>query len=623
VTYALAGRRTLLVSTDPAPSVGDALKQRLRAAPRRVKGVSNLFAAEVDAPTALGRWLDPRRTTLETIALRGTFLDQDDVAALLGLSLPGIDEIAALMEVGRLGRSGAYDIVVVDTAPTGHTLRMLATPALLSALAVVFDRMHRKHRTIVEALRGRWTPDVADGLIESIAAEGQELAALLTDRRHAVMTLITLPEPMAIAESRDALRELRRLGVHVDAVVINRLTPAPDRSCRWCQARRAFERTSIRSLTAAGGKPTIRTIAARVVEPRTVTALRGIGREMAATPRLPRRRPPMAAASRPTAVGRNGVRPFSLQRIERLSLVLLGGKGGVGKTTCAAAIALRAAAASRDRRVTLMSADPAHSLADVLGIPLGNDPRRVPGTPPNLTAREIDAAALFDAIKTRYASAIDALFGRLTNGSQFDVSADRAAMRDLIELAPPGLDELMAMVEIGDAIATTAEPTPLVVVDTAPSGHALRLLELPGLVHEWVKTLMAIVLKYQPVVGVGELGEILLHISQGLGRLRALLTDPSRTAFVSVTRPAALPAAETRRVLRQLHRLRIPAPAVIVNAAGLGNCSTCTIGRREQQRALKQIRADAKGKPLAVAPAVMPPPHGPESLRAWGGLWIE
>ena len=623
MTSARGGRRTLLISTDPAPSAGDVLAERLGAVPRRVPGVANLFAAEVDAPTALGRWLDPRRTTLETIALRGTFLDQDDVAALLALSLPGIDEIAALMEISRFGESGAYDTVVVDTAPTGHTLRMLAMPALLSALAVVFDRMHRKHRAIVEALRGRWTPDDADALIESIAAEGRELSRLLGDRRRAMMTWITLPEPMSIAESLDALQELLRLGVHVDTVFVNRVTPAPNRACQWCEARRAFERAAMRTVMARAGKLAVRTIAARAAEPRSIAALRDIGREMSSTPRRPRdRTTSVRVSSSRTTAGRNGHRALSLRQSARLSLLLFGGKGGVGKTTCAAAIALRIAEDNPGRPLLLMSVDPAHSLGDVLGVPLGDVARHVPGTPANLTAREIDATARFDIIKNQYASAIDALFSRLTSGHQVELSADRDAMRDLIELAPPGLDELMAMVEVSDTLEASARAGILVVLDTAPSGHALRLLEMPALVHDWVKTLMAIVLKYQPVVGVGELGAVLLRMSQGLGRLRALLTDQSRTAFLVVTRPAVLPVAETRRLLKQLHALDVPVPAVIVNAWGLGTCAACMTGRREQHNALTRIRAAARPRLVALAPSIMPPPSDPKSLRAWGARWI-
>ena len=135
VSAARAGHRTLVVSTDPAPSLGDALRQPLGASPRRVKGISRLEAVEVDAPAALERWIAARRELLEEIALRGTWLDRDDVARLLRLSLPGIDEIAALLELADFSASGKYDCLIVDTAPTGHMLRMLAMPALLGGMA--------------------------------------------------------------------------------------------------------------------------------------------------------------------------------------------------------------------------------------------------------------------------------------------------------------------------------------------------------------------------------------------------------------------------------------------------------------------------------------------------------
>jgi arsenite-transporting ATPase len=302
--------------------------------------------------------------------------------------------------------------------------------------------------------------------------------------------------------------------------------------------------------------------------------------------------------------------------------LLLGGKGGVGKTTGAAALAIRAAADDPQRPVLLLSVDPAHSLGDVLGVPLGDDARPVPGAPPNIKAREIDAAGRFDLIKKEYAGAIDQLFGRLGEGNRLDLSADREAMRDLLELAPPGLDELMALVEVSNALDSDGFTRQLVVLDTAPTGHALRLLEMPELVHDWVKALMSIVLKYQPVVGVGELGAVLLRMSQGLRRLRSLLRDRSRSAFLVVTRPAALPVAETHRLLAGLAALDIHVPAIVVNAWGAGTCGSCTTIRGEQKRALTQLRAAVPRRSLVIAPSVMPPPHGPESLRAWGGQWV-
>ena len=127
------------------------------------------------------------------------------------------------------------------------------------------------------------------------------------------------------------------------------------------------------------------------------------------------------------------------------------------------------------------------------------------------------------------------------------------------------------------------------VIDSAPTGHALRLLEMPGLAHDWVKALMAILLKYQSVVGVGGLGEVLLRLSQGLRRLRALLTDPARTTFVAVTRPAALPHAETLRLVRRLRAASISVPAVVVNAMGAGTCTRCARESRVQQRELTML----------------------------------
>jgi arsenite-transporting ATPase len=305
---------------------------------------------------------------------------------------------------------------------------------------------------------------------------------------------------------------------------------------------------------------------------------------------------------------------------DSLSLLMFGGKGGVGKTTCAAAAAIAAAEAYPGRSILLLSSDPAHSLADVLGVPLGNDPRTVVGSPANLRVREIDALKNFHAAKARYSKAIDALFDRFVPTSAVDTASDRRTLRDLFELAPPGLDELVAIVEVSDAMdAADGYGGPLVVLDTAPTGHALRLLEMPEIVHEWVKALMAIVLKYQPIVGAGEFGELLLQLSQGLRRLRARLVDPARAIFITVTRPAALPLAETARLRKRLRSLRIHAPLVFVNAVGAGTCRACTAVGKEQRRALAAIRKTSNT--VITAPAVVPPPHGADALRRWRQSW--
>lgn len=615
-----------MISTDPAPSLGDVFNRGLSRTPRRIplsRGV--LYGVEIDAAQALERWLGARRDAFERIALRGTWLDREDVSRLLRLSLPGVDELAALLEITRLAGAGRYDRIVVDTAPTGHTLRMLTMPESLRAIASVFDRMQAKHRLMVEALRGAWAPDQDDRLIEEIDRRGGDLHALLRDPARVHMSWVTLPEPMAAEETADAAASLSAAGIPLREVIVNHLTPPPARRCGWCDGRRTLERGAVAALhSRLRGIPLIG-VHARPAEPREIRTLEDIGKEIGSN----------AGAMSPGSGGpaRTWRAQGPLERdghacvgigTDRTRLILFGGKGGVGKTTCAAASALALAAAAPERRVLLLSTDPAHSLSDAFGTPLTDSAAAVRSGPPNLLVRELDAAQKFRQVRSRYAAAIDGLFDRLTRDRSgrigVDAGQDRQVMHALIDLAPPGIDELAAVVDVTDAVESgTAD---LVVMDTAPTGHALRLLEMPALVQDWVKALMSILLKYQPVVGVGELGAVLLQLSQGLGRLRALLADAERTSFVVVTRAAALPRAETARLRRRLERLQVDVPLVIVNAVGRGTCGRCRAAARQQQLEIARLARDVpRATPVALAPAELPPPHGVRRLARWQRAW--
>jgi arsenite-transporting ATPase len=276
-----------------------------------------------------------------------------------------------------------------------------------------------------------------------------------------------------------------------------------------------------------------------------------------------------------------------------IRLLFFGGKGGVGKTTCAAAAALVLAEGAQGQDVLLLSTDPAHSLADVLETPLGDDERPVPHAP-RLRARELDAYAAFEAWRGRHHDELGGALGAFAGES-------REAVEKLLDITPPGLDELVALSSILDA----TEEDRLVVVDTAPTGHALRLLEAPELALEWDRALLSILLKYREAVGLGRLAEELVELSKSLKRLLALLRDPARARFVAVTRPGELPRRETVRLLDELKRLSIAVPAVIVNAGEAqeywGECG--------------------EGCAIITAPAVYPPPRGAEALAGWARTW--
>lgn len=607
----------LVASTDPASSLGDAFNIPLAGSPRRIPvRAGSLFGVEIDAAAALRRWLRERRPTLETVAVEGTWLDRDDVTKLLGLSLPGVDELAALLELARLSETGRYDEVVVDTAPTGHTLRMLAMPETLFGLAGVFDRMREKQRIVQEALRGEWRAGEEDAMIADLADTARNLWSLLRDRNRSRMSWVTLAEPMAIEEANDAIGALRSTGIEVPLVVSNRLTPAPTRPCRHCDARRLFEANALRALVPSERLARVR---ARDEEPRGIRALASIAADLLGVAGAPQVRP--GRSRRFTAALDGEPIPPHAVLAGSVRLVLLGGKGGVGKTTCAAALAVDAAKHWPARQVLLISADPAHSLSDVFGQPFGDDPRPLPGGPANLRVRELDASRVFRRLQERYAAAVDEAFDSMRGASSFDAAHDRSVMHGLINLAPPGLDEVAAVLEITDAIVSDPPAWDLVVMDTAPTGHALRLLEMPRLMQDWSHALMSILLKYQGIARFGGLGTLLVNLSKGVRRLREMLSDRRGTAFIAVTRPSALPRLETVRLVRRLARLKVTVHAVIINAVGRGECERCVRAAAAQARELGAIERtllpQALARVVVLAATHVPPPADVKTLVQW------
>jgi arsenite/tail-anchored protein-transporting ATPase len=610
-------RRTLLISTDPASSLGDVLGIRVTGAPRPVPNVPRLAAANLDATRAFERWLAPRRDLLSTIAVRGTYLDNEDVGRVLKLSLPGIDEVIGLVEIARMAGAG-YDAAVIDAAPTGHTLRLLASPVLLERVAGLLDGLQSHHRAVVSALRGRYSTDAADELIDQIERDGHALAARLRDETQTRITWVTLPEPMALEETVDALSVLARDRISVRSLLVNRTTPVPPEPCEWCTARRRFEARAMRPIAGRFGGMDMCTLPQLVVEPRGIKALRRV------TASIARWTPPEA-----TPPVKRRVRAVSVSRANADGLptgarwILFGGKGGVGKSTCAAAFALTLAARDPARRILLLSSDPAHSLGDVLGVRIGNDAATVKGAPVNLRVREIDAGASLARFRSRYLDSVDEAFGRIARSS-IRGGADEAAFRQLIDLAPPGIDEVIAIGEVAEALSGSLARSETIVSDTAPTGHALRLLRTPALLRDWTQALMAILLKYHEIVGAGELGRLLVQLSRRLRHLEAILRDPEQSAFVIVTRAAALPRAETIRFARALDELEIAVAAVIVNAVGAGTCARCKkLEREESRQVARLVKERPTERPCAIveAPAEVPPPHGVGRLTAWASAW--
>jgi len=239
--------------------------------------------------------------------------------------------------------------------------------------------------------------------------------------------------------------------------------------------------------------------------------------------------------------------------------------------------------------------------------------------------RELDADRAFARTRERYQRTVEETFDSLLRGSRFDVAYDREALRGLMDLAPPGMDELFAILSVIEALLEREPPVDVVVLDTAPTGHALRLLEMPTAALGWVHALLAILLKYRDVVGLGDIAADLVATARRLREMIALLTDPARARVIAVTRAAELPQRETERLLDRLRRLGIAVPAVLVNAVTPPGCRRCERARRHERRWLSRLtgRTPRRRRAWSIicSPAVTPPPRGAAALRAWSHAW--
>jgi len=195
-----------------------------------------------------------------------------------------------------------------------------------------------------------------------------------------------------------------------------------------------------------------------------------------------------------------------------------------------------------------------------------------------------------------------------------------------MNLAPPGIDELFGIVSVLDARADYDA----ILVDTAPTGHALRLLELPDAAREWVQALLRVLLKYRGLIRPGELARELVAVAKSIRELQALLRDRTQTRFITVTRAAETPRLETERLLRRLRRLGLSTPAVIVNTLtdNPGTCVRCRTVAAAERRALTALRRTLQRQgrrseqcAIIQAPLVAPPPTGVAALERWAGRW--
>ncbi len=552
VAEADRGKRVLIVTTDPASNLADVFEQSIGHEITGIAGVPGLWAMEIDPDRATAEYTD------RTLApIRAIF--PESIVAVMEEQLAGpcTAEVAAFDRFADFldpiapalvpATSDAFDLVIFDTAPTGHTVRLLELPAAWS-------------KSIAEAQTGAGQTCIGPAAAIADAKQKYERAlAALRDPTFTRFVFVLHAEATSVAETKRAGAELARLGIHTTELIVNGLIPDEERGNTFFASRIAMQEEYER-LIARVLPNTVRRV------PLLDGEVRGIGRLRAVVPLLaaPEATRPMFSGPTNAPARRRHDTDAALVALRPASgprTVFFAGKGGVGKTAISCAAAVRAA--REGYRTLLVTTDPAAHIGQVLGEPIETEPTAVPSVP-GLWAARVDAKAAAIAYTERI------IADAVTRGRS---PQSIAAMRE--ELDSPCTEEMAAFDQFIElASRDTFEVT---IFDTAPTGHTMRLLELP---IDWSRQL-----------DVKVFASVESDAADDVAKARFagvidMMRDPARSTFAFVMYPEATPIVEAARAIEELASLGIPLGLVVANMVlPEAACRTrFTLARRRMQQ---------------------------------------
>lgn len=648
-------KRILLASIDPAHSLMDSLKD--------TNDFKNLAVWEIDARASFQKFTGKYIDTLKKILDRGSFLDEADVCELLSISLPGIDEVMGMIELVDLAESKAYDVIILDTAPTGHTIKFLEMPRLIQQWVRTLDLMMEKHRYLSKLYLRCYQPDDADAFIEMFTRGAEKVEGMLQDGSCEFVPVM-IPEALSVNETIRFLSVLERHKIPVKNIIVNRIYPVD--SCDFCNKQHALQNEYIAGMKQrfAGytfltmslceeevcGKESLLKFAREMTEtirqnyragnnkietaiPSHITGELMVGQARVGTlQRLecpPPLRSPVSSCYLSAGVTEEGegipkkefTDLFSTPK-HTLEFLLFGGKGGVGKTTIASAAALSLSEKHPGKRILLFSTDPAHSLSDCLDMVVGDDGLVLRK---NLSIQEMDAKKEYQKLKHIYVKEVRGLMSALVKkDAAVQVVFENEIIESLMDIAPPGIDEIMALTRIINYLDEGSFD--ILILDTAPTGHLIRFLEMPELVLGWLKFFFNLFLKYKNTFRMPKLTAYLINLSKNIKRLLALLRDGERSLFIPIAIPTGMALEETKDLVAAVRRLKIPMNHIIVNMvqpapqenAAHDTCSRCIRRIAYEKKMLQAFQNMFQTESVCIVPKQENRVVGMEALRRLG-----
>ena len=550
VGLADAGRRVLLVSTDPASNVGQVFGVQIgnRIAP--IAAVPGLDALEIDPEAAAAayreRIVGPMRGVLPDKALKGI---EEQLSGACTTEIAAFDEFTALLTDDAV--TGAYDHILFDTAPTGHTIRLLKLPGAWSGfLETGGDASCLGPLAGLEKQRARYGAAVNS----------------LADPARTRLILVARPRVTSLAEAARTSRELAEIGLRNQHLAINGLMPDDAMGDALAASLIARDRAALARMDAHLAALPQSRFALRPENLVGLDALRRMG-----APVVPAEAAPRDVPVDPAPLSRlvDGIEAAGK------GLVMTMGKGGVGKTTIAAAIAVELAA--RGHEVLLTTTDPAAHLTETLA-----------GDVPHLTVSRIDPEAETRAYRDHILA---------TKGASLDAQG-RAMLEE--DLRSPCTEEIAVFQAFSKVIREAGRK--FVVMDTAPTGHTLLLIDATGSYHR----------------------EVLRHAGEHAGRMTTpmmRLQNPEMTRILIVTLPETTPVLEAARLQADLKRAGITPWGWVVNASLAATATTHPVLAARAATEASEIAKVRGGLAArhAVVPMLAEDPVGADRLRALVG----
>ena len=601
--------RILLLSTDPAHSLADVLQIKLTNAVKRLQTPGLLWARQIDPDLQIKKFLGREREDVLALLNKGSLFTRDELEPLLDTSLPGMAEVAALLAIHELLGSD-YDEVVVDTAPMGHAIRLFQMPEHFARFLDVLETAAARDVVLAQHFGGHVRREPAlDRWARMVERVQQALSA-----SEAKLVLVTTPEPFSLneaARSASAFQSARQQN-QVREIVLNRVVEGKT-TCPRCRQRASQSAAARRFLQRHFAQAEVFTAEDSGCPIVGIAALRSFGAHIFAGKRMP-----ASVKAKPAKAAPLQLEAAAWPRlVTPLTLTL--GKGGVGKTTLSAAMAYRHRKLAKSEAVVLCSIDPAPSLGDVFAAKLGDELRPVLRDP-KLLAAEFDAMGHFQQWAARLRERLnDAMTGE-ERGIHLDLSLDRKFLLALLDVVPPGVDEIFAIFRILDLLRTGGR----VVIDMAPTGHALEVLRTPERLLGWARVLLKTLAAHRTLPIAQDAAVEIATLAQNVRELAAILRDARQCRLLVVTLPEPLPDYETRRLLQALRELQAPLEAVFVNRVltSNGRCTRCKLAAQWQAASLASLRRQVRGADIFVAREFDTQIAGARSLRQFTSeLW--